>query len=108
MPSETEAGAWPGELRELSIGELQELSGLSIHELQELIDCGALTPLHGPAAPLVFASHCLLTVRTATRLRQGFELEPHGLALAVTLLERIRDLQAELEQVRAQLPRSFR
>ena len=108
MPTEADQGAWLGEARELSITELLELSGLSAHELQELVDYGALTPLHGAAPPLVFASHCLLTVRTATRLQQGFELEPHGLAMAVSLLERIRDLEAQLEQVRAQLPRSFR
>ena len=108
MIAELDASAWLGEMPELSISELQELSGLSAHELLELVDYGALRPLHEAAAPLVFASHCLLTVRTAARLRQGFELEPHGVALAVTLLERIRDLEAQLEQVRAQLPQSFR
>ena len=108
MPTEMDASAWLGEMRELSMSELQELSGLSTRELQDLIDYGALTPLHGAAAPPVFASHCLLTVRTVTRLRQGFDLEPHGLALAVTLLERIRELEAQLQQVRAQLPEIYR
>jgi chaperone modulatory protein CbpM len=108
MPTETDESTWLSAARELSMGELLELSGLSAQELQELIDYGALTPLHGAATPLVFASHCLLTVRTASRLRQGFDLEPHGLALAVTLLGRIRDLEVQLEQVRARLPRSFR
>ena len=108
MPTEADESVWLGEVRAMSMGELLEHSGLSAHELQELIDYGALTPLHGAAATPLFASHCLLTVRTATRLRQGFELEPHGLALAVALLGRIRDLEAQLEQVRAQLPRSFR
>ncbi len=108
MTTESEASSWVGECRELSITQLQDYSGLSAHELQELVDCGALQPLDETAAPLAFASHCLLTVRTATRLRHSFELEPHGLALAVNLLERIRDLEAQLEQVRAQLPRSFR
>jgi len=108
VTTESEVSTWLGEVHELSITRLQELSGLPAHELQELVDCGALQPLDETAAPLVFASHCLLTVRTATRLRRSFELEPHGLALAVSLLERIRDLEAQLEQVRAQLPRSFR
>ena len=98
MTSESEVSTWIGEVHELSITQLQELSGLPAHELQELVDCGALQPLDETAAPL----------RTATRLRHSFELEPHGLALAVSLLERIRDLEAQLEQVRAQLPRSFR
>lgn len=108
MSTGTETISWLDEVHELSIGQLQELSGLTAHELQELIDCGALRPLDESAAPLLFASRCLVTVRTATRLRQGFELEPHGLALAVRLLERIRELEAQLEQARAQLPGSFR
>ena len=106
----TEAGesAWLSEAQEWSMSELLEMSGLSAGELQELIDYGALAPLHGAAASCVFTSHSLLTVRTASRLRQGLELEPHSLALAVALLGRIRELEAQLEQVRAQLPRSFR
>lgn len=108
MTTETGTSAWLDETRELSIVQLQELSGLSAHELQELVDCGALRPLDDTAAPLLFASQCLLTVRTATRLRRSFELEPHGLALAISLLERIRDLETQLDQARAQLPRAYR
>lgn len=108
MPTDAGDSAWLSEAREWSMSELLDLSGLPASALQELIDYGALTPLHGEAASCVFASHSVLTVRTASRLRQGLELEPHGLALAVALLGRIRDLEAQLEQVRAQLPRSFR
>ena len=108
MPADTGDSTWLSESHEWSISELLELSGLSAGELQELIDCGALTPLHGEAASCVFASHSLVTVRTASRLRQGFELEPQGLAVAVALLGRIRDLEAELDQLRARLPGSFR
>jgi len=108
MPTDAGESPWLSETREWSISELLELSGLSAGELQELIDYGALTPLHGEAASCVFSSHALLTVRTASRLRQGFELEPHGVALAVALLGRIRDLETQLDQVRARLPQSFR
>jgi hypothetical protein len=43
-------------------------------------------------------------VRAAHRIRASFELEPHGLALVVSLLERIRELQTQLGQERAQQP----
>lgn len=108
MPTEASASSWLSERREWSMDELLELSGLSASELQELIDYGALTPLHGEAMSCVFASQSVVTVRAASRLRKGFELEPHSLALAVRLLGRIGDLEAELAQVRATLPRSFR
>jgi len=99
-------GRWLGETHEFSYSQLLELSGLTAGELQELIDMGALAPQAGEAG--LFTSHCLLTVRTAARLRQGFDLEPRGLALAIALLGRIRDLEARLEQLGARLPRSFR
>jgi chaperone modulatory protein CbpM len=101
-------GSWLSETHEFSFSELVELSGLAANELQELIDIGVLTPLRSEATAGVFASQCLLTVRTAARLRQGFDLEPHGLAVAVALLGRIRDLETQLEQLGARLPRSFR
>jgi hypothetical protein len=47
-------------------------------------------------------------VRTASRIRVSFDLEPHGLALVVSLLERIDDLEAQLTTLRAQTPRRMR
>jgi chaperone modulatory protein CbpM len=44
-------------------------------------------------------------VRTARRLRQDLELDPHGVALLLPLLERIRALEDELRDLRARLPR---
>ena len=47
----------------------------------------------------------MVTIRAAGRLRDNFDLEPHGVALVVTLLNRIRDLEAQLRELRAQMPR---
>ena len=87
-----------------SLAELAELSGLPESELRELVDYGAVTPVDPDATPWVFSGKCLLTVRTACRLRVSFDLEPHSVALMVTLLERIQDLEAEVCDLRAQLP----
>jgi hypothetical protein len=38
-------------------------------------------------------------------LRNDFEVDTRGLALALTLLERIQSLETELRAIRAQLPR---
>jgi chaperone modulatory protein CbpM len=108
VPTDESDTAVFSEARGFSMAELLELSGLSADDLQELIDYGALSPVQPEATPWVFSSQCLVTVRTASRLRRGFELEPHGLALAVSLLGRIRELETELNNLRARLPQNIR
>jgi chaperone modulatory protein CbpM len=95
---------WLTEECEFSIHELVELSGASVEELRELVEFGAITPVNPESSAWVFSGKCLLTVRAACRLRASFDLEAHGVALVISLLDRIRDLEAEMEILRAQLP----
>jgi hypothetical protein len=90
---------------ELTLEELAEFSGLTESELREFVEYGAIAPVDPSAAQWRFAGRCVVTMRTASRLRSDFELEPHGVALAISLLERIRELEGELTRLRAQLPR---
>ena len=106
MASEPAEALWLTEDCEFSMEELTHLSGLSETELRELVDYGAITPVDAASSQWVFKGRHLTTVRTVCRLRIGFELEPHGVALVVALLERIRDLEAQLDRVRAQTPRA--
>ena len=108
MKAEHTEAMWLTEDHEFSVAELTELSGLSEAELRELVDYGAVTPVNPDSSPWVFDGKCLLTVRTACRLRITFDLEPHGVALMVSLLDRIHDLEAQLRSLRAQLPRHTR
>ena len=108
MPPERDEALWLTEEHRFSLEELADLAGLSEAELRELADYGAISPVDPGASQWVFTATCLTTVRTASRLRAGFELEPHGVALVVSLLERIRDLEAQLAALRAQMPRSIR
>lgn len=108
MQAEHTEAVWLTENNEFSLAELAELSGWSEAELRELIDYGAVTPIDADSSPWVFNGKCLLTVRTACRLRISFDLEPHGAALIVSLLDRIHDLEAQLSSLRAQLPRHTR
>ena len=78
-----------------SLEELAERSQLSRAELLELIDCGAISSRDGRA---------LVAARTAARLRSDFETDLHGVALAMTLLRRIEQLEVELCGLRARLP----
>jgi len=90
---------------ELTIVELTECSGLTAEEVRELIDLGALVPTGRAGAEPTFPAACIAAVRTATRLRRDFEVDTRGLALALTLLERIEALEAELRSLSARLPR---
>lgn len=104
METEPADAQWLTEKCEFSIHELVELSGSSVEELRELVEFGAITPVNPESSNWVFPGQCLVTVRAACRLRASFDLETHGVALVISLLDRIRDLEAEMESLRAQLP----
>jgi hypothetical protein len=104
-PAETE---WLSEDHRFSLAELAELSGLPEAELRELVDYGCIAPVDPDSSQWAFTGKCLWTVRTASRIRVGFDLEPHGVALVVSLLDRINELEAQLSSVRAQMPRRVR
>ena len=89
------------EHHELSLAELADLSCLSETELQELRDNGVIVPVDPAAAQQTFAAHCLVAARTAARLREDFEVDAQGVALALALLDRIRALERELRDLKA-------
>jgi hypothetical protein len=96
---------WVTESHQYSLAELVTLSGLPESELRELVEYGALRPANPQARSWIFSGQCLLSVRAAHRIRASFELEPHSLALVVSLLERIRELETRLGHLDAQQPR---
>ena len=97
--------AWLTEACEFSLTELAEISGLTEGELREFVEYGAIAPVDPAAAQWSFTGRSLVTVRAACRLRADFELEAHGTALMISLLERIQELQSEIESLRAKMPR---
>ena len=92
---------------ELSWTDLAELSELTEPELRELVDCGVITPIDPNSAEQTFSANSLAVARTACRLRNDFELDMPGLVLALTLLDRIHDLEAQLCELRAHMPQGI-
>jgi hypothetical protein len=97
----------------LSIAELAELSGLPRPIMQELLDCGAIAPLEprearGSQSELRFGAVALRTARAAGRLRIDFELDVQALILALSLLDRVADLEQQLRELRARQPQRVR
>lgn len=111
MQPEPGEAFWLDHDHECSLAELAAQSGLSEEELLELVDYGAIVPLdpQGPRGPQhTFRTSCVVMVRTAYRLRRDFDLDPPALAFALSLVDRMRELEAEVRQLRALLPRSTR
>ena len=104
MQVETCDVLWLDRSQRVSIYELIDLSGLTENEIHELVEFGALAPLDAKEIPLTFSADCVITVRKVSRLRDDLELDSHALVLALTLLEQIRALEAELKQLRARQP----
>lgn len=108
MQTKPEDALWLDAQQSVSLAVLAELSGLPEAELHELVEYGALVPANALPGQWTFSVDCLVTVRKATRLRRELELDTDALALALTLLEQIKGLEADLRALRAQLPRSAR
>ena len=104
MKVELTEAIWIEDSSEISIAELAERSGLDEAKLRDLVDYGALSPVDPAAASWAFSAECIVTARTACRLLKDFELEPNGLAVALTLLDRIRALESELRRLHAKMP----
>src|SRR5712671_2920768 len=104
MRVEIHEALWLDERQQFSLAELAELSGLPEAEVRQLIDYAALAPAAAGAGETKFSADCLVTARMALRLRNDFELDAGGLALTLTLIERIRTLEAQLRALHAQFP----
>jgi chaperone modulatory protein CbpM len=94
---------WLDEQHEVSLDDLVELSGLSLQELQLLVESGALIPCQAiedkPINTWQFSSHCIVSVRSLSRLKNDFELEQNALGLMLVFLERIRSLEFKLREL---------
>jgi chaperone modulatory protein CbpM len=85
----------------LTITELVEQSGLSADELEVLVDCGALEPREATAPSWRFSTRCIVTARTARRLRDDLALDDtHALAIVLRFMQRIEALERELRATR--------
>jgi chaperone modulatory protein CbpM len=82
----------------LTVAELVEQSGLSEDELAALVDCGALEPRE-IGTSWRFSARCVVTARTARRLRDDFALDDtHALAIVLRFMQRVEELEAELRR----------
>ena len=105
MTGEYPDAQWPDERQRMPLRALAEISGLTEDELLQLVDCGALAPFPESSGQHTFSAVSITIARTARRLRDDFELEPHGVAVLHANLDRLRALVAQLRALPARLPR---
>jgi len=89
------------EHRPLSLAELADLSRLTEDDLLELVDCGVIEPGGSGGGRLSFRADYLVVARTAARLKQELDLDTHGTAVALALIERIRELESQVQRLLA-------
>jgi chaperone modulatory protein CbpM len=87
---------------QIALDELERASGLSIEVITELVEYGVFQPQGERPHEWRFAARCIAVGRTARRLRADFELSTPGVALALSLIERIEELEREVRALQAQ------
>jgi hypothetical protein len=96
---------WLHATARLRIVELSEVSGLTTEVLRDLVDFGVLVPCDPTSTEWDFTGDCVPALRAAARLRADFELETHALALVLSYLRRIEELESRVQALVAQMPR---
>ena len=103
MSTPLSESVWLNDVDVCRVEYLAEVSGLSIEEIEDLIDTDVIKPVDTGTPTRMFQLSYVVTVKTARRLRDDFELDRRGLALALSLLQRIDELQAEIHATKARL-----
>ncbi|EOF8222920.1 chaperone modulator CbpM [Yersinia enterocolitica] len=88
-----------------TVTELCQSTGIMQDELVEVVGLGVIMPLEPEATVWVFDVDALNNLKRARRLQHELDLDWSGVAMTLTLLERIEQLKKENDQLRRQLDR---
>lgn len=103
MTRERIEAVWIEEHRVLSLDELDERWGLAASQLEAFVDLGILEPDAAADGRPAFTLDTVAVARTACRLQQELDLEPHAVGVVLALLDRVRALEGEVAALRAGL-----
>ena len=99
-----ELAAWAEESG-IGLSELARVSGLSREAIRVLAESGLIEARPAGHYSWRFTARGVSRARTAGRLRTDFGLNQSGLLLALTLIDRIEQLERRLRAMECQLPR---
>ncbi|CNE91831.1 chaperone modulator CbpM [Yersinia nurmii] len=88
-----------------TLTELCQTTGILRDELIEVVALGVIVPLDPGDSLWVFDAEALIYLQRARRLQNELDLDWHGVAMTLTLLEQVEQLKKENAQLRRQLDR---
>ncbi|QHB33760.1 chaperone modulator CbpM [Yersinia canariae] len=88
-----------------TVTELCQSTGIMQDELVEVVGLGVIVPLEPTDTVWIFDADALNCLKRARRLQNELDLDWSGVAMTLTLLERIEQLKKENSQLRRQLDR---
>ncbi|CNH74569.1 chaperone-modulator protein CbpM [Yersinia massiliensis] len=88
-----------------TVTELCQSTGIMQDELVEVVELGVIVPLESADSVWIFDAKALSNLKRAQRLQHELDLDWSGVAMTLTLLERVEQLKKENEQLRRQLDR---
>lgn len=77
-----------------------EKCSLSPSEIIEMVDEGIIQPMGRRKIKWLFSHESVERMRKAIRLRRELELNIAGVALAINLLDRIKELESQLSKLK--------
>lgn len=83
----------------VTLGQLCHSCGVHAEWITRLVEVGVLEPVAPGEAQWRFAASLLPRVHTARRLARDLELNAAGIALALELMDEIRQLRARLTAI---------
>ncbi|TRX76298.1 chaperone modulator CbpM [Pseudomonas mangiferae] len=87
------------------LDEFCRSTNLSRDVLVEIVELGILEPREPDVEPWSFDETALILARRAVRLKQDFELDWPGIALAIRLLDELEQVKRENRRLRQRLER---
>ncbi|AIN18099.1 MULTISPECIES: chaperone modulator CbpM [Yersinia] len=88
-----------------TLTELCQSTGIMQDELVEVVGLGVIVPLEPTDRVWIFDADALNCLKRARRLQNELDLDWSGVAMTLTLLEKIEQLKKENDQLRRQLDR---
>ncbi|RAT15531.1 chaperone-modulator protein CbpM [Lonsdalea populi] len=85
--------------------EVCQIVGLSRDELGEVVALGVITPQGESSMPWRFDAYALSRLRRARRLRYELDIDWPGIAMTLTLLDKMERLNQENQRLQRQLER---
>jgi chaperone modulatory protein CbpM len=110
MAQQDLAWMWLDATETVTISELSRCCGLSILELDELVDYNALAPLptEPSQSPLMFerlfSAEWVTPLREVGKMRQDYDLDLFTVAMLLSHLNRIEELEKKVRNLQAHLP----